>query len=264
MTDYYKILGVKRRASAAEIKSAYRRLARERHPDVNNGTERATREFALLALAYRTLSDPHERAHYDARYEKLRSRNVSVMRQTSPQARYMHQVVVEARMNRIVDSMLAADRRDTLALQQTVYPIVALFLSSFFAALLKPRFWQSMGFMGRAVMILLFLIGLWHLANRLRVCLARYSRTGSGHDSICEELIPGKPFTPRAAYVFLISGSAISFGIGFLLNMHMHYVIFSRMPVFFDHRLHPELLFYPPIVVLIVDTVHALGLKMDL
>ena len=51
--NYYKILGVKQTATNAEIKSAYRRLARMRHPDVNRGSEKAAREFSLLSRAYR-------------------------------------------------------------------------------------------------------------------------------------------------------------------------------------------------------------------
>ena len=62
MIDYYKTLGVKRTASNADIKSAYRKLARLRHPDVNHDSETAAHEFDLLSKAYHTLSDPQERA----------------------------------------------------------------------------------------------------------------------------------------------------------------------------------------------------------
>ena len=50
MIDCYRILEVKRTASSAEIKSAYRKLARARHPDFNAGSPKAAREFALLSI----------------------------------------------------------------------------------------------------------------------------------------------------------------------------------------------------------------------
>jgi curved DNA-binding protein CbpA len=63
--DYYKLLGIKSTASQAEIKSAYRKLARKSHPDLNPDSK-AAREFALLSKAYHALSDPQERAYYDS------------------------------------------------------------------------------------------------------------------------------------------------------------------------------------------------------
>ena len=89
VVDYYHILGVKRTASQAEIKSAYRKLARKKHPDVNSGSEHAAREFARIALAYRTLSDPHERSYYDAQYERLKRAATSVLHSDNIHARRM-------------------------------------------------------------------------------------------------------------------------------------------------------------------------------
>ena len=62
--DHYWLLGVSRDASARDIRVAYRRLARQHHPDLNprpDGTER----FAALAHAYETLNDPDARARYN-------------------------------------------------------------------------------------------------------------------------------------------------------------------------------------------------------
>lgn len=62
--DFYEILGVPRSAGEAEIKSAYRRLARELHPDRNKATDAAAR-FAEVQEAYDTLSDAAKRKMYD-------------------------------------------------------------------------------------------------------------------------------------------------------------------------------------------------------
>jgi len=66
MKDPYEILGVERRATDAEIKKAYRRLARKHHPDVNPGDASAQRKFQEIAAAYELLKDPKRRQRYDA------------------------------------------------------------------------------------------------------------------------------------------------------------------------------------------------------
>ncbi len=63
--DYYDVLGVERQASQQEIKSAYRKLAVQYHPDRNPGDAQAEAKFKQAAEAYSVLSDPDKRARYD-------------------------------------------------------------------------------------------------------------------------------------------------------------------------------------------------------
>ena len=64
--DYYEVLGVARDANRAEVKTAFRRLARELHPDVNDHDPEAEEKFKEAAEAYEVLSDPERRRAYDA------------------------------------------------------------------------------------------------------------------------------------------------------------------------------------------------------
>lgn len=65
MKDYYSILGVSRNASQEEIKKAFRRLARQYHPDLNPGDKEAEEKFKKINEAYSCLSDPVKRTNYD-------------------------------------------------------------------------------------------------------------------------------------------------------------------------------------------------------
>lgn len=63
--DYYKILDLKKTASADEIKKAYRKLARKHHPDLNPNNEEANKKFQQINEANEVLSDPEKRKKYD-------------------------------------------------------------------------------------------------------------------------------------------------------------------------------------------------------
>lgn len=65
MSDPYKILGVSKTATPAEIKAAWRKLAKQYHPDVNAGREDIEKKFKAASAAYDLLSDPKKRASFD-------------------------------------------------------------------------------------------------------------------------------------------------------------------------------------------------------
>ena len=65
MRDYYESLGVSKNASDREIKSAYRKVAMQYHPDKNPGDSSAEEKFKEAAEAYSVLSDSQKRSRYD-------------------------------------------------------------------------------------------------------------------------------------------------------------------------------------------------------
>jgi len=65
MSDYYKILNVSRKATLADIKKSYRKLARKYHPDLNPGDKVAEKKFKEITEAYEVLKDPKKKKQYD-------------------------------------------------------------------------------------------------------------------------------------------------------------------------------------------------------
>ena len=277
MTDYYHVLGVKRDATASEIKSAYRKLARKRHPDVNRGSEKAAREFALLSLAYHTLIDPQERAFHDRQLDKP-TRTGSILDSDNPHAQRARNIAAQARWDRVINQILENDRRENRERQRAVFTTVSLFLSTFLVAMIKPPLWESFGLIGRAILVALFMTGVWHLIRRLREYFRIYTyRPDDIHYSITrEEEKPGKPFTRFSAYAFLIGGYVVSLGIGLFIGWHAQ-DFFSDLTLLFRYHvpagggasyspaalLVSDLLFYPPIAVLVIDTMHAVASRID-
>jgi hypothetical protein len=275
VTDYYKILGVKRSASSADIKSAYRKLARIRHPDINRDSESAAREFALLSKAYHTLSDPQERSYYDNQLSSA-NRGYSILHSENPHARRARNLAVQAKWDRVVDEVLERDRQENRERQRAVFTTVSLFLSTFFVALIRPQLWGLFDYVGRAVVVTLFVIGVWHLATRLREYFKHYTYIPKPIQAslMSQEEKPEQPFTRFSAYTFLLVGWALSIGIGLFINWHTQ-DFFADLTLLYQHRVQnvagtaltalvvPELLFYPPIFVLIVDSMHALTSRID-
>ncbi|MGI9166605.1 MAG: J domain-containing protein [Pyrinomonadaceae bacterium] len=273
MIDYYKTLGIKRTASSSDIKSAYRKLARLRHPDVNGGSERAAREFALLSKAYHVLSDPQERAYYDHQISCRNSSGSSILHSANPHARRARNLAVQAKWDRVVDEVLERDRRENRERQRAVFTTVSLFFSTFIVALMRPQLWQVFDYAGRAVVLTLFVIGVWHLGTRLREYLKHYTYTPKPiqYTIMREDEKPEQPFTRFSAYTFLLVGYALSIGVGLFIGWQTQ-DFFNDLTILFRHRvdmahsdilLVPDLVIYPPIAVLIVDSMHALGSRFD-
>ena len=280
MLDYYKILGVKTSATRAEVKSAYRKLARVRHPDVNGGSESAARDFALLSKAYRVLMDPQERAYYDEKLTADRNRGYSILHSANPHAQRARNVAVQARWDRIVDEVLERDRQENRERQRAVFTTVSLFLSTFFVAMIRPQLWGALSHVGRAIVLTLFLIGIWHLATRLREYFQHYTyRPKSIQDSIMnDEEKPEQPFTRFSAYTFLCVGYAVSVALGLVIGWHAQ-DFFNDLTMLFRHRVEEvqsglltfssslpiiaDLLVYPPIAVLIVDSMQSITSRID-
>lgn len=277
MIDYYKLLGVKPNASQAEIKSAYRKLARKSHPDLNPDSK-AAREFALLSRAYHTLQDPQERAYYDQQWQAEKYRSHSILDSNNPHARRARNLAVQAKWDRLVDEVLERDRRENRERQRAVFTTVSLFLSTFFLAMIRPQLWQLFNPFGRAIVLTLFVIGVWHLATRLREYLAHYTyRPKVIQGSIRDSETPEQPFTRFSAYTFLLVGYALCVGIGLYVGWHTQ-DFFNDIKLLIPPAngahggmlaftsaalLIPDLVFYPPIAVLIIDTMQGLAARID-
>ncbi len=267
--NYYKYLNVTNDASTAEIKSAYRRLARKKHPDVNEGDEEASREFGRIAHAYRVLSNPKKRAEYDKdrlRDEyRSRGRDDSIFTSDNPHARRARQMAYEKRYNAIIDRMIADERRESMAMQKIIFPVVALFFSSGFVVIFKPLFWTNSSIVGRIILLTLFAVGILHLLKRLQAGFERYTYSSENiHDSLLEELEEEtRPYSRFTAVTFLVGGILVSVGVGFLISNLLGTFGTAMMPRIFSHQLHPELVFYPPIAVLLVDAVHAVAVRLE-
>lgn len=269
MVNYYQILNVSPKATNVEIKSAYRRLARKFHPDVNDGSEDASREFAKIAKAYEILGNPQERANYDRlilkqKYSGL-SKQDSVFTSENAHAKRWRQMAYERRYNEIIDRMIADERRESLALQKIIFPTVALFLSTCFVAIFKPTFWKNSHVLGKFILVSLFIIGVVHIVKRVRLALERYTYSDENiHDSILDAAEPiKKPYSRFAAISFLIVGFGLSLGIGLLIGNYFGTVFSLAFPKSSSGLMNFDILFYPPIAVLLVDLIHNFASKVE-
>ncbi len=268
MPNYYEKLKVSPKASNAEIKSAYRRLARKLHPDKNIGSEETAASFAVIAEAYEILGDPKQRAAYDRSILEAQFNGTAdgdtIFTSTNSHARRWRKMVYEQRYNEIIDRMIADERRETVALQKAIFPTVALIVSFFLIGFAKPGIFAGSPIIGQIILISLFIAGVIHVVGRFREIFERFTYDENElHDSILDDAEPAaKPFSRLTAFVFLFVGLIVSFGLGLLLS---HFVGFEGDSSFgmITTTLTPEVILYPPIFVLFVDIMHSLVSRFE-
>lgn len=246
MTDLYSILAVSPSASTAEIKSAYRKLARQCHPDVSASPD-ANARFASINEAYHILIDPMRRAAYDrGQYH--------YSRRTFYASRAAEVVEMELQFNRMVDEILARERQETAARSHAVLIVVPLFFSSFYVMLVNPPIIQRLDMIGRVLLVGLAIYGLIYLIKNLSIVLARYTyHVPDRLTSVFREEAPrDKPISRRAGLIFLISGYIVSLGLGYLVSKFPMIRHVQNIPPAVTPGLLLGIFLYPPIFVLLV------------
>jgi hypothetical protein len=247
MGNLYQILGVSPKASPQEIRSAFRKLARQYHPDVNPSPT-ANEDFLRLAQAYRILSDRRLRSLYD--------RGVLVEREEYLR-RKARQQVMERYFDDLVNQLLRRDYEEARARQTAVTTLVSLFLSTFAVALLRPPLFELVGWTGLVVCFILFGLGMWELVKNVRFSLKYYTADDDSTISLMHPPdVPDKPFTREEAWAFLIVGYLVSLGLGLLIS----YVVGGFDGMQGAWQAVVSLLLLPPMFVYLVARVRALGI----
>jgi len=173
-------------------------------------------------------------------------------------------MVIEKRYNEIIDRMIEEERRETTAFQRIVYPVVALFVSMIIVSVTKPKIFAETTMIGKTIVIALFIVGVIHLVGRLKDGYERYTFDEELlHESIFDDNEPKpRPYSRWSATVFLVGGALACFLIGYIVGRETDFMALS-MPHWFSSELKPEFLFYPPIIVLLVDLMHSFVSRWD-
>ena len=181
--------------------------------------------------------DPQERAYYDEKLTSLMNSGYSILHSNNPHAQRARNLSVQARWDRVVDEVLERDRQENRERQRAVFTTVSLFLSTFFVAMIRPQLWGIFGYRGRAIVLTLFVIGVWHLATRLREYFDHYTyRPKSIQDSIMrDDEKPEQPYTRFSAYTFLLVGYGLSVALGLMIGWHAQ-DFFNDLTMLFRHR----------------------------
>ena len=264
MVNYYDILKVSQDSSAAEVKSAYRRLARKLHPDANNGGEETALKFAKIAEAYEVLGNARDRKRYD---ELLLNLSTSVTSDeafggTNRHVKRWRQMVYEKRYNDIIDRMLAEERLENMAFQRAIFPLVALLVTSILCTALKPMIFISTGNLGKIIIISLFAIGIIHIIGRVKDGFIKFT-----DEDIHESILDGDERAPLQYSRVVVAGAVIGsivvcLGIGYIIGSHVDLAAVA-VPSMFSRDFEPEFFLYPPIVTFFVDVMHSIVSRFE-
>ena len=264
MVDYYQVLGVKTTASVKEIKAAYKRLARVRHPDLNGGSPEAAEGFVEISRARDTLIDPKRRAEYDARRRARSAKDPGARVVNSTVETYKQRARSDARIKENLENFLIIEREDARGLRQAVFQVVALLVAAFFVPLVRPHFWRSAGWPGRTVILILVCLGLWHTVSKISTAIKLHTDNDQTRSSEPGEPIIGKRWSRRRALLCIglaVTGCGL---LGTLIGTTLSDSLLIAMPMFFEPAIRLELLLYPWIMVLLMDACHSLSQRIDI
>ena len=269
MVNYYDILKVSDEATAAEIKSAYRRLARELHPDRNNGSEETALKFAAIAEADETLGNPRERSKYNRRLAEITmgaNGDGQLFTSDNRYSRRWRQMVFEKRFNEIIDRMILEERRESIALQRFLFPLVALFVALLFVGVIRPNLFMSQPFgewswvLIRIAIVALFVVGVLHLIERMREALEHLAYDDEAiHDSVLDPTeIPQRHWSRYSLLAVMSIGTFVCLAAGYAIGFGFH--LTSQYGYLFADGPTVDVILFPPIFVLLVDAVHKITL----
>ncbi len=252
MANLYAILGVNRTATPNQIKSAYRRLARKYHPDVNADPS-ASDKFTKITEAYHVLIDPERRERYDRSGRASGSRGRS--EQDISSARAARRAYYQAQTDRVVNEWLQHDREETKARSRAVYTTVTLYFSTFIVAMTNFSIYNSTGVFWRATLVILFAAGVWHLIKSLKEHFHYYTYK-PGRVSIINSIRSTKPFRRSAAIAIFLGCYMLSIIMGMLFGRLTEVSMSDLIGESTFTDTIAGVVFYPPIAVLIVHTLN--------
>lgn len=267
MVNYYEILKVSQKATGAEIKSAYRRLARRHHPDRNNGRKDTVLKFAAIAEAYEVIGNAEKRIEYDKQRIDAQYMDTGIgdsfFQSTNRHARRWRKLVFEKRYRDIEARIKAEQRNEAMAFQKVIYPAAALLVSTVLATALKPAIFVNTAIIGQIIIVALFIVSVIHLVGRVRDGFERYTETDDDiHESILDENErKAQRFSRVGAASILAGGLFVCLIGGYLIGTQVNFAAVSQGAMF-GKDLTAEFVFYPPIIALFVDMMHSLASRL--